>query len=297
MDPSKASDLRTLNACQACSRQYDVSHLRPGDSVRCECGVRFRAEFKQPHAPRHLRCSNCGGNVRAEAQSCEYCQAEITLEEKALNSICPRCWARMTDRAKFCMECGIGIQPQTLLALEASTGCPRCRGELRRRELVGMQVIECSVCGGMWLSQDHFEDVCESADRQERAARELRESPAPNRPDTGRELRYVPCVACKELMNRRNYAAMSGVVIDVCRKHGIWLDHGELEKILAFVRKGGLDRARSRELERLKLERSRVRDSSGPLHAPAGGAWDAPAYFAGDALLEWLISGVTRLWH
>ena len=46
-------------------------------------------------------------------------------------------------------------------------------------------------------------------------------------------------------MHRRNFASISGVMIDVCRKHGVWLDHSELERILAFVREGGLDRARS----------------------------------------------------
>ena len=42
------------------------------------------------------------------------------------------------------------------------------------------------------------------------------------------------------------------MILDVCRHDGIWLDHGELEKVLAFVRAGGLVEARRRELKRLE---------------------------------------------
>jgi Zn-finger nucleic acid-binding protein len=53
-------------------------------------------------------------------------------------------------------------------------------------------------------------------------------------------------------MNRVNYARRSGVVLDVCRAHGIWFDRDELRRVLAFIAGGGLDRARQLELEELK---------------------------------------------
>ena len=60
-------------------------------------------------------------------------------------------------------------------------------------------------------------------------------------------------------MTRKNYASTSGVIIDLCKDHGVWLDHRELERIVAFVRGGGLARAREREIERLKDEQRRLR--------------------------------------
>jgi Zn-finger nucleic acid-binding protein len=52
-------------------------------------------------------------------------------------------------------------------------------------------------------------------------------------------------------MNRMNYAGHSGVVINVCRNHGIWLDRDEIRQIVTFISSGGLDRARQAETEEL----------------------------------------------
>lgn len=183
MEPPSEPTLRVLNACEACGRQYDVSHLSPGARVRCACGSRFDARFRRPRAPRSLRCSSCGGDVQLADESCAHCGAQVTLEEKRLSSICSACFARVLDRARFCMECGITIQPQALYALPEAAACPRCCGPLRGHELQGGQVVECSACGGLWLTQDRFEQVCASADARERVAAELRERPAPSRPD------------------------------------------------------------------------------------------------------------------
>jgi len=42
------------------------------------------------------------------------------------------------------------------------------------------------------------------------------------------------CPACSEVMEKRIYAVQSGVRMDVCEHHGIWLDAGELERIEAW---------------------------------------------------------------
>jgi Zn-finger nucleic acid-binding protein len=47
-------------------------------------------------------------------------------------------------------------------------------------------------------------------------------------------------------MNRKNFAEVSGVIVDVCKKHGTWFDLGELPRVLAFVAAGGLERSRHR---------------------------------------------------
>jgi Zn-finger nucleic acid-binding protein len=45
-------------------------------------------------------------------------------------------------------------------------------------------------------------------------------------------------------MNRRNYGSTSGVIIDLCREHGIWFDADELARILTWVRAGGAEKSR-----------------------------------------------------
>jgi Zn-finger nucleic acid-binding protein len=66
-------------------------------------------------------------------------------------------------------------------------------------------------------------------------------------------------------MNRVNYAKRSGVVLDVCKDHGIWFDKDELRRVLAFIAGGGLERARELELEQLK-EAKRAAEAPQPLH-------------------------------
>jgi hypothetical protein len=41
-------------------------------------------------------------------------------------------------------------------------------------------------------------------------------------------------------MNRKNFGAHSGIIVDVCREHGTWFDGDELAAALEFVRAGGL---------------------------------------------------------
>ena len=55
-------------------------------------------------------------------------------------------------------------------------------------------------------------------------------------------------------MNRSNYGGGSGIVLDACRDHGLWFDKGELAAIVAFLEKGGWDRIRARERDRLSEE-------------------------------------------
>lgn len=59
-------------------------------------------------------------------------------------------------------------------------------------------------------------------------------------------------------MNRRNYGRRSGVIVDVCTEHGVWFDFGELSRILAWIRDGGLAHAQQQELLSAKAESRRA---------------------------------------
>lgn len=289
---SASAPWRTLNACPACARQFDVGHLESGARVRCPCGAVFGAQFRAPHAPRHVRCSSCGGALDLAERDCPYCAAQVTLEEKELSAVCPGCGARMAERARFCMECGLSIQPQALYALPEAAACPRCRGALRQRELAQAAVVECAACGGLWLSETHFDELCATSESRERAAVALGHLAEPTAVASEQPLRYLPCVVCGDFMTRRNFASVSGVILDVCRRHGVWLDHRELERVLAFVRQGGLDRARRLEKERLERARSRPVAAEAPVWAdgPARRGSRSPQADLGTWVAETLVN-------
>lgn len=283
---------KVLIACRACGRQYEVTGMAPGTRVRCECGVSLNVEAQRPRQPKALRCSRCGAPLRDEARKCDYCEAEITIEERGLSGVCPVCYARLLSGARFCMECGVEIAPQALKAIREGTVCPRCKGELRSRMVGPTALVECGSCGGLWLTSGELERICEKADVESLVRQYLGEhSPTAPTLATGGPA-YLPCPTCGDLMARKNFGIRSGVLIDVCRGHGVWLDHRELERILDFVRAGGLARAREIEVERQKDEAEHAREmlfSSGLASAPRERL--SPLV---EAIL-WLASGA-RIW-
>jgi Zn-finger nucleic acid-binding protein len=129
---------------------------------------------------------------------------------------------------------------------------------------------ECRSCGGVWVSKDSFEKIGQDREQQETVlGRPVVEIVAPEAAGKPRRV-YVPCPVCKKLMNRMNFAGCSGVVIDWCREHGTWLDHTELPQIIAFIRGGGLRKARDREKEMLQAESRRLRMKELQLAAKEG---------------------------
>ncbi len=260
---------RDLIACSGCGRQYEVTHVRAGSTVRCECGKQLVVEVRAAHAPRPLNCANCGGAFAASATECSHCGSGITLEERRLSSMCPGCFARMTAEAQFCMECGLRIEPQALAAVPEDVSCPRCAGALRARRMAGTSLVECAHCGGLWLSPRSFEELCAKSEESAESIASAGDRPAGAAVLPAR-VTYLPCIRCGDRMVPRNFGGTSGVIVDVCREHGVWLDHSELENVLRFVRGGGLQRARRREAEDLehraslaRRETSRSRDGFG----------------------------------
>lgn len=73
-----------------------------------------------------------------------------------------------------------------------------------------------------------------------------------------RDVRYRKCPRCHGVMNRRNFAAHSGVIIDECPTHGLFLDPGEFEAIETFVRLGGLALQRQSMQRRLREQTRRA---------------------------------------
>ena len=59
-------------------------------------------------------------------------------------------------------------------------------------------------------------------------------------------------------MVSRNFGRISGIMIDVCRHHGVWLDAKELEAIVEFIRKGGLEKSRDLGFGKVTLDSTKT---------------------------------------
>jgi Zn-finger nucleic acid-binding protein len=144
-------------------------------------------------------------------------------------------------------------------------------------------VHDCARCGGQFVEVAAFRDLLERRALDVGVVRprtDVRAIAAP--------VRYVACPVCRALMNRRNFGGTSGVIVDVCAKHGTWFDRGELPRVLAFVESGGLAHLREREAEeRQRRQRERVSAAEVHLHPSFGREGEvggASASLVGDFL-------------
>ncbi len=143
----------------------------------------------------------------------------------------------------FCSGCGrqLGLEP---VGEAGSLSCPLCKVPLEvYRDGPGV-LFDCSSCGGQFVEHALLRELLE---RCARTAVADSTPKLPRKPDP--RTNYIPCPECASLMNRKNFGVTSGVVVDVCKKHGTWFDDGELPRVLAFVADGGLERSRQREAD------------------------------------------------
>jgi len=111
-------------------------------------------------------------------------------------------------------------------------------------------VAQCDDCKGVFAPNETFEMMQETRD----AVIFSLQGVARVTVEPEKQIQYVRCPVCLKMMNRTNFARISGVIIDSCRDHGIWFDPGEVERIMDFIAKGGLQKAKAVEMERLKSE-------------------------------------------
>ncbi|MEP7148007.1 MAG: zf-TFIIB domain-containing protein [Acidobacteriota bacterium] len=196
-----------------------------------------------------LNCPNCGAAVASDSTRCEFCRSRLKTVA------CPSCLGVMFLGNKFCGHCGEQSVNAETVSDERPGVCPRCKVELQTLKIDATTIRECLKCGGFWTGVETFENLC--ADKEQQSAVLNYAGAKPRDSDAATPIRYVPCPDCQQLMNRSNFARVSGVIIDLCKQHGVWFDADELPKIIDFIEKGGL--TRSREKEKLGLEEERRR--------------------------------------
>lgn len=183
-------------------------------------------------------CGHCGAPQEPGEAVCSHCGVALrTL-------LCPHCAARMPEGAAHCHGCGRALESQALPPLPADRACPRCGGELGVRTLGEASAIECGACHGLWLEPHQME-------------RMLREAAASSAPLPQGEalpavpLRYIPCVRCGELMQRRQFrwgGRATHLVLDHCKDHGVWFDGQELAAALSIASQRGPESASQGDL-------------------------------------------------
>ncbi len=104
--------------------------------------------------------------------------------------------------------------------------CPRCELAMRSKKIGDFSVLACEKCGGLFAPHETFEMMQENSQRVIFPTETL--SKGPLEPEA--QVRYVRCPVCRTMMNRTNFAKVSGVIIDTCKGHGVWFDPAKLKR-------------------------------------------------------------------
>lgn len=164
----------------------------------------------------------------------------------------------MFEGSKFCQHCGKRAVETAVTDVTKLGNCPRCKTGLDLLKIGETTLRECARCDGMWADVETFEHLCSRGKERSAVLGFIGERNRTVEPLA--TVSYVPCPDCSQLMNRSNFAKASGVIIDICKQHGVWFDASELQQIIEFIQKGGMSMARQREKMALDAERDRLRD-------------------------------------
>jgi Zn-finger nucleic acid-binding protein/ribosomal protein L40E len=291
--------MRFLVACPGCHRQFDATGRPEGSAFPCSCGATVTVPRPRAHDAAVVRCSSCGAPREETATACRFCGAEFTLHERDLDTICPGCMARVSGRARFCHHCGTPVLGAQASAGESGYRCPACPGGhplvSRRLGRANVAIFDCSTCGGLWVEREIFEVLADRARSGQLPEGFGGGAPAAeSHPLEPQQLHYRPCVICGALMNRRNYGRKSGVIVDLCARHGVWFDLHELDRLLRWIREGGEARTEKLQQEETRIEARQKALAEGPQpwEPPEGQSWLLNRSGRSSSLLGEVVSGV-----
>lgn len=201
---------------------------------------------------------------------------------------CAHCNAALTHGQVRCVYCG-GLTDVDLSGRhyysthqpEKPRICAGCGQEMKTINLQSQDkpfyIERCENCMGLFFDPGEIDAFIDDAVREVYSIDHLRLFGMLQEPRT-EVVRYVKCPVCSNVMNRINFGKSSGVILDHCREHGLYLDAGELKRILQWARAGGHKRQQERESEAVDLESQKLRPMLFPTESMDRSDNDAGAF-------------------
>ena len=114
--------------------------------------------------------------------------------------------------------------------------CPKCQSDqLSSMMYEGVDIQRCSQCHGIWLAEDRLRTIVET--KEDEFSKEVITSAINDAfagiPEEQRD-KALQCPECSADMRAVNSEYGSGIIIDRCAEHGVWLDEGELRSAQAY---------------------------------------------------------------
>jgi len=174
-----------------------------------------------------VKCKFCSAPLPVQGAICAYCAqrnplnlnvlSKIEIEDKSADHDCP-VYDVTFDHIN------IGLQERII-------------------------VKRCNDCDGVFITEDILEQLLKrkNVERTKVDFKVLRFVQNHLRHKQETVVSYRRCPICDVMMQRINYRAVSGVVVDRCLRHGIWLDGGELKQLLEWKHAGGDAKNKSKQ--------------------------------------------------
>jgi len=199
---------------------------------------------------------------------------------------------------KHCPWCG-GDAATGKPVERAESKCPRCNEAFLLIKVNKRILEECPACGGLWADNETLQAICADQEQQQAVMGFFPEPVSPATvPAPLSQRTYIPCPRCNKLMNRRQFAGCSRVIVDYCKTHGTWFDRNELRQIVQFILDGGLGKAREREKAELEEARQILREERRNLDRLARLGGNANSAAAEEERLNKdLFSILGGIWH
>ena len=184
---------------------------------------------------------------------------------------CPCCAAPLPATDVVCRYCGhridFDLKDWRSMRSAAAGGplqCPDCRTDLEHLEIgdakagdPAIRLARCAACLGLFLPLGTLEQLLDSSPVQATSVNHrVLDNLLKANHSAASTPRYRRCPSCSTLMHRKLHGKRSGVIIDSCRDHGLWLDAGELRQLMEWCQAGGrLWDEKRRAMERSEQER------------------------------------------
>ena len=176
---------------------------------------------------------------------------------------CVSCSAPLPAGSDKCSYCGTvndidlqGIHRYTTEKPDSDRICPTCNEPMKTIDLKidGKFFIErCDECMGIFFDPGELEALLQKKVANVFAIDYKRlEALKVDLYKNRSAVQYRKCPVCRQIMQRLNYKEYSGIIVDRCRNHGIWLDGGELKNLMLWKKAGGELLAQNKSVEKQK---------------------------------------------
>lgn len=163
---------------------------------------------------------------------------------------CKSCAAPLPSNTNRCKFCGIyndmdlhGKHQFSIHVQESKRICPNCNIALQTinlKQTGTFEIERCTSCYGLFFDPGEIETLLEtSVSGVFDTNFQLLDHINKERYQKPEKVKYIKCPVCQVLMNRVRYGHRSGVVIDQCKMHGIWLNNGEITHLMEWKKAGG----------------------------------------------------------